>query len=242
MYIKICIRKICQKRRFMHKKITALLPMKGNSERVPNKNIRNFNGNPLLSYALNALDSSKYIDKIIINTDSDNIAEIGKRLSNKVLIHNRPKEIMGDFVSMNEIINHDVLKSGGEHFIQTHSTNPLLKTDSIDQAIECYFQLIQKEYDSVFSVTKLQTRLYNEKGEPVNHNPNELLRTQDLPPLFEENSNFFIFSKDSFLKSGKKRIGEKPYLFPMNKIEAIDIDEEEDFLIAEAIDKLNILK
>ena len=220
--------------------IIALLPMKGNSERVPGKNLKIFNGKPLFVHVLLTLIKSKYISKVIINTDSQQIADTAKSISDKVIIHQRPQEICGDFVSMNDIINYDIEKSGEEFFLQTHSTNPLLKTKTIDKAIEDFFNL-SSNYDSIFSVTKLQTRLYWEDGKPINHNPNELLRTQDLPPVFEENSNFFIFSKESFKNSNNKRIGIKPKMFEVNKIEAIDIDEPEDFLIAEAIHKLNIV-
>ena len=223
-----------------NKTITALLPMKGNSERVPRKNLKDFNGKPLFVHVLLTLIKSKYISKVIINTDSQQIADTAKSISDKVVIHQRPQEICGDFVSMNDIINYDIKKSGEEFFLQTHSTNPLLQTKTVNKAIEDFFNL-SSNYDSIFSVTKLQTRLYWEDGKPINHNPNELLRTQDLPPVFEENSNFFIFSKESFKNSNNKRIGIKPKMFEVNKIEAIDIDEPEDFLIAEAIHKLNIV-
>ncbi len=225
---------------FKNKTITALLPMKGNSERVPRKNLKDFNGKPLFVHVLLTLIKSKYISKVIINTDSQQIADTAKSISDKVVIHQRPQEICGDFVSMNDIINYDIKKSGEEFFLQTHSTNPLLQTKTVNKAIEDFFNL-SSNYDSIFSVTKLQTRLYWEDGKPINHNPNELLRTQDLPPVFEENSNFFIFSKESFKNSNNKRIGIKPKMFEVNKIEAIDIDEPEDFLIAEAIHKLNIV-
>ena len=126
-------------------------------------------------------------------------------------------------------------------FVQTHSTNPLLKTESLDRAIR---QMIdfrkQGTYDSVFSVTKWQTRLYDKNGKPYNHDPQKLLRTQDLEPLFEENSNFYIFSKESFVNSGGKRIGINPCMYEINKIESSDIDEMEDFLISEALHKLGI--
>ena len=84
----------------------------------------------------------------------------------------------------------------------------------------------------------MQTRLYKADGQAYNHNPEELLRTQDLEPLFEENSNFYIFTKESFLNSGKKRIGIKPFMFEIDKIEAVDIDEPQDFVIAESLYKL----
>lgn len=213
-------------------KLKALLPMKGNSERVPNKNMRDFNGSPLYHAIMKSLLASKYIDKVIIDTDSAKIAnDAMDNFGNGVEIIDRPAEIIGDFVSMNMIIDYDLSQLEGEHFIQTHSTNPLVRTETMDAAIETYFQSLDK-HDSLFSVTRLQTRLYDIKGKPVNHNPNELLRTQDLEPLFEENSNFYIFSKSSFQNGGQKRIGLKPKLFEVNKLEAVDIDEPEDFKLA----------
>lgn len=215
--------------------IVALLPMKGHSERVPNKNLKSFNGMPLYHAIVKTMRNCNSIKNVIINTDSDLIAEDAKNtFGDFIIIHDRPKEICGDFVSMNEIINYDIEKHGGEHFLQTHSTNPVLKSSTLQSAIDMYFAELPK-YDSVFSVTKWQTRLYWQDGSAVNHNPAELLRTQDLPPVYEENSNFFIFSKTSFLQSGKKRIGLKPKMFEVNKIEAVDIDNPEDFIIAEQL-------
>ena len=218
-------------------KVIALLPMKGNSERVPNKNLKEFNGKPLFHHVLNSLITNPNIDEVIINTDSDNIASSAQDF-NKVIIHHRPKNICGDFVSMNEIIAYDIENSSGDIYLQTHSTNPLLKSETISKAINAFKHT---DNDSLFSVTKMQTRLYWKDGNPVNHNPEELLRTQDLEPIFEENSNIFIFTKESFKKSGNKRIGLNPQMFVIDKLEAIDIDEPQDFIIAEAIQKLNII-
>jgi N-acylneuraminate cytidylyltransferase len=219
------------------KQIYALLPMKGNSERVKNKNMRDFSGKPLYHVVMKILLASKYIDKIVINTDSDLIANDAKKnFKDQVIIIDRPKSIQGDFVSMNKIIEYDLEQLEGEHFLQTHSTNPLLKSETIDKAIEFYFDNINKN-DSLFSVTKIQTRFYDKDANPINHDPKELLRTQDLEPWYEENSNFYIFSKDSFKKAGKKRVGLKPQIFEVNKLEAIDIDEPEDFILAELLYK-----
>jgi len=146
----------------------------------------------------------------------------------------KSRDIQGDFVSMNNIINYDLNHLDGEHFLQTHSTNPLLRAETIDKAIEKYFEGLEN-YDSLFSVTKVQTRFYDINAKPVNHNPNELLRTQDLEPMYEENSNFYIFSKDSFENANNKRIGLKPQIFEVNKLEAVDIDEPEDFKLAELL-------
>ena len=218
--------------------ITLLLPMKGNSERVPNKNLKLFNGKPLFHAIINELITSKYINKVIINTDSDLIAESAiNTYQDFVTIHKRPKNIQGDFVSMNKIIEYDLNNSDSDIYIQTHSTSPLLAIKSLDAAIE---KMINKvtDFDSIFSVTKIQTRFYDKSGNPYNHDPQKLLRTQDLEPLFEENSGFYIFTKESFKNANNKRIGLNPLMFEIDKIEAIDIDEPSDFTIAETLHKL----
>ena len=215
--------------------VIALLPMKGNSERVKNKNMRDFNGIPLYHAIMKSLLASNYIEQVVINTDSEIIAKNARdSFGDKVIIINRPDEIQGDFVSMNDIIAYDLAHLDGDIFLQTHSTNPLLRTETIDKAIEKYFEGLKK-FDSVFGVTKIQTRFYDKEANPVNHNPEELLRTQDLEPLYEENSNFYIFSKKSFKNAGNKRIGLKPQIFEVNKLEAVDIDEPEDFKLAELL-------
>jgi N-acylneuraminate cytidylyltransferase len=220
-------------------KIKALLPMKGHSERVPNKNLRDFHGRPLYHAVMQSLVDSKYIDAVVINTDSDKIKQDAlEAFREKLVIHDRPEGIQGDFIPMNDIIGYDLDHLEGEHFLQTHSTNPLLLSKTIDDAIEDYFKALSEGFDSLFSVTRLQTRLYDGEGAPINHNPNELIRTQDLPSVYEENSCFYIFSRSSFNSAAGRRIGLKPKMYVMDKLEAIDIDEEHDFILAETLYKL----
>ena len=220
-----------------NKKVVALLPMKGHSERVPKKNLKLFNQVPLYRVVLTSLLSSKYIDEVIINTDCSNItADVKDSFHTRVFVRERPNEIRGDMVSMNKIIEDDLKNTDGTIYIQTHSTNPLLKIDSLDGALEEFIR-VEGVYDSIFSVTRIQTRFYDEGGKALNHNPLELIRTQDLTPLFEENSCFYIFTKQSFKEAGDKRIGKKPKMYEIDKVEAIDIDNIEDFIIAEAIHK-----
>ena len=213
-------------------KLTALLPMKGHSERIPKKNIRMFNGFPLYHCIAKTLTKSEYIQSIVINTDCDTISKDALLNFDKVKIHSRPTEIQGDMVSMNDIIAYDISILDGDHFLQTHCTNPLLTEETINEAIQFYFNNLD-QFDSLFTVTPLYARLYDESGKPMNHHKSCLLRTQDLSPIFEENSNIYIFSKHSFSVAGNNRIGLNPKIFQMDRYEAIDIDEELDFQIAE---------
>ena len=148
-----------------------------------------------------------------------------------VQIIERPMELRSDFTPMNEIILYDLSVIEGDYFLQTHSTNPLLRTETITRAIETFLHSLPK-YDSLFSVTRLQTRLWDAQGRPINHDPNVLLRTQDLPPIYEENSNLYIFTRAN-LETRRNRLGERPMMFEIDALEAYDIDEELDFRIAE---------
>ena len=164
-------------------KLIALLPMKGHSERVPNKNMKMFCGEPLYHAVMKSLEACDYVSEIVIDTDSDIIAEDAVRNFRKVRILRRPQELQGDFVSMNEIINYDLTRHPEEkHFLQTHSTNPLISSATLNAAIQRYFAALGEGYDSLFGVTKFQSRFYWANGSAINHNPAELIRTQDLPP------------------------------------------------------------
>ena len=209
-----------------------MLPMKGHSERVPNKNMKFFCDAPLYHAILKTLKQSEYISRIAIDTDSKIIREDASKIYPDVTIIDRPDELCGDFVSMNRIIQYDISRLSGEHFLQTHSTNPLLTVKTLNTAIETYFNNL-KSNDSLFSVTRWQTRFYWQNGDPVNHNPEELIRTQDLPPVFEENSNFYIFSRNSFHEANSRRIGARPKMYVVDRLESIDIDESTDFELAE---------
>jgi len=223
------------------KNIIALLPMKGHSERVPNKNIKDFCGKPLFFHIGDTLKETNLFSNLIINTDSSEIADIAaKRYGDWVIIHSRPENICGDLIEMNTIIADDISQSEGEHYFQTHSTNPLLSNATIESAVGTYIEKMDTGFDSLYSVNSLQVRLFDKEFRPLNHKKGELSRTQDLDPIYEENSNFYLFSKSSFLSAKNNRIGKNPAIFKMNKLEAIDIDNEEDFLIAEAVyEKVN---
>ena len=217
-------------------KVIALMPMKGESERVPNKNMRDFNGQPLCSVMLDKLVASELIDQVIINTDSNLIKNFIESRYDKVEIVERPLELRGHDVSMNKIIDYDISQYPADLYLQTHSTNPLLGEETITAAIETFIKN-KSNKDSLFSVTRFQTRFYTENGEALNHDPEVLIKTQDLPVLYEENSCIYIFTKEAFEKN-KRRIGNHPMLFEINQLEAVDIDVEEEFILAQKLHKV----
>ena len=221
---------------FMKKtKIIALVPMRHQSDRVPQKNYRDFNGHPLFYWILATLSRSSLIDGVYINTDSPVIKKKAPLISKKIRIIDRPTHLCSDMVPMNDILLHDVSCVDADYYVQTHSTNPLLKKKTIETAIQILLKARDK--DSLFSVTRLQTRLWDKDGRPMNHEVNKLIRTQDLPAVYEENSNIYIFTRRS-IEENKSRIGKKPILFEISKNEAWDIDEKVDFKIARCLAQL----
>jgi len=217
-------------------KTVALLPMKAHSERVKGKNFRSFAGRPLFQWILDALLKVEGIDKVIINTDArDILAANGLVESDRVQIRDRKPEICGDFVSMNRIIEDDIEAVEAETYLMTHTTNPLLSADTISRALSAYDEgVVRDNKDSLFTVNRYQTRFYREDGSAVNHDPNNLIRTQDLEPWYEENSNLYIFTRDSFKKT-QARIGESPILFETPHLESADIDDATGWRMAEII-------
>jgi CMP-N-acetylneuraminic acid synthetase len=216
--------------------IAALVPMRHHSERVPGKNYRDFAGKPLFHHILQTLSDCKLISKIVVNTDSPDIITGVKHAFPHVHLIERPSELCAGTVPMNDILLYDVQHVKADFYLQTHSTNPLLQSQTVEQAVE-QFLTNYPMYDSLFGVTRLQTRLWNQVAMPLNHNPNILMRTQDLPPVYEENSNIYIFTREA-LQRKHNRIGDRPLLFEIDRLEAWDIDEEIDFQVAQNLYKL----
>ncbi|HUF80144.1 MAG TPA: acylneuraminate cytidylyltransferase family protein [Burkholderiales bacterium] len=217
-------------------RVVALLPMKANSERVRGKNFRIFNGRPLFQWVLSALLETSEIDLVVINTDARRIlADNGLTDGDRVAIRDRKPEICGDLVSMNLVLADDVANVPADTYLMTHTTNPLLTAGTIRAALARYLDGRARGIaDSLFTANRFQTRFYRADGSAVNHDPGKLLRTQDLEPWFEENSNLYVFSRDSFTATGA-RIGRRPLMFEMRKTEAVDIDDQESWDMAEAL-------
>jgi CMP-N-acetylneuraminic acid synthetase len=216
-------------------RIVGLVPMRHSSERVPGKNYRDFNGKPLYRWIVESLLGSGWIEEVLIDTDSEAIVEDATGLP-QVRTAPRPEHLRADAVPMNDVLLHDVTLVDADWYLQTHSTNPLLRPETIARAIESLLAATE-QHDSLFSVTALRTRLYWEDGRPVNHDPAVLLRTQDLPPVYEENSCIYLFRRETLVRR-RSRIGARPLMFEIPAEEAIDIDVELDFRVAETIGRL----
>ena len=212
-------------------KIAALVPMRHSSERVPGKNYRNFAGVPLYHRVVESLLGCSYIDTVVVDTDSPVLhQDIAKHFPQVKLLH-RPEHLTAGTVPMNDVLLHDVNQVEADYYLQTHSTNPLLLPETINKAVKEFLDNYPM-YDSLFGVTRLQTRLWDGLARAVNHNPAILLRTQDLPPIYEENSCLYIFTRE-ILETKHNRIGNRPLMFEIDALEAVDIDVELDFRVAE---------
>jgi CMP-N-acetylneuraminic acid synthetase len=212
-------------------RIVALVPMRHDSQRVPGKNYRPLGGVPLYHHIVRHLLACPQITQVVIDTDSPFILEDAHRQFPQVRLLSRPDHLRAGTIPMNDVLLHAVTKVDADYYLQTHSTNPLLTTETIARAVQLFLDSFPIS-DSLFSVTRLQTRLWDSLTRAVNHNPAILLRTQDLPPIYEENSCLYLFTR-AILQSRHSRIGERPLMFEIDRLEAWDIDEELDFQVAE---------
>lgn len=212
-------------------RIVALVPMRDQSERVPGKNYRLLAGAPLFHHILRTLQACPEIADIVVDTDSDTIKRGLAEHFPKVLVIDRPETLRAGEIPMNAILMHDTELVPADYYLQTHSTNPLLRPQTVSAAIIA-FMAQRERRDSLFGVTELHTRLYDADGHALNHDPRQLLRTQDLLPVYIENSCLYIFTRASLMKFGH-RIGATPLMFTVPRDEALDIDEEMDFRMAD---------
>jgi CMP-N-acetylneuraminic acid synthetase len=215
------------------KKIVALVPMRHHSQRVKGKNYRTLAGRPLYHHILSTLELCPEIAVIVVDTDSQVVMDGINEEFPKVQILIRPEHLRAEETPMNEVLLHDTEQIEADFYLQTHSTSPLLSAKTISSAIRTMKQNYPS-YDSLFSVTRRQTRYWDELGRAINHNPAILLQTQDLPPVYEENSCLYIFTRET-LELQRNRIGLRPLMFEIDAAEAWDIDEEIDFKIVDLL-------
>ena len=209
-------------------KVTAVVPMKLNNRRLPQKNTKCFkNGKPLCWYILSTLLKINEIEEVYVYCSNP---DIKKYIPEGVNYLKRSEDLDQDSTKMNEVLQAFAREIPSDIYVMTHTTPPFIKSSSIKKGLEA---VLSGDFDSSFAVKKLQDFLWKD-GRPFNYELDNIPRTQDLPPLFEETSGFYIY-KSNIITNLNRRIGQKPFLVEVGEIESIDIDEPEDFKIADAI-------
>lgn len=209
-------------------KIVAIVPMKLNNRRLPQKNTKRFtNGKTLCSYILSTLLEIDKIDEVYVYCSNPEIKEF---IPNKVKFLQRSESLDKDTTSMTEVLTCFTKEVPADIYVMTHTTAPFISKESIQKGLE---SVVSGKYDSSFAAKKLQDFLWME-GKPFNYTLDNIPRTQDLQPIYEETSGFYIYTHDVMTEL-HRRIGENPFIVEIGEIESIDIDEAEDFIIADAV-------
>lgn len=209
-------------------KTVAIVPMKLNNRRLPQKNTKPFtNGKPLCYYILSTLLEVNEIDEVYVYCSNPDIQEF---IPSGVKYIQRSESLDQDTTSMTEVLTCFTKEVPADIYVMTHTTAPFISKESISTGLNA---VKYNEYDSSFAAKKLQDFLWKD-GKPFNYELDNIPRTQDLPALYEETSGFYIYKHDVMAKL-HRRIGDKPYIVEVGEIEAVDIDEAEDFMIADAI-------
>lgn len=209
-------------------KTVAIVPMKLNNRRLPQKNTKPFtNGKPLCYYILSTLLKVEGIDEVYVYCSNPDIRDF---IPEGVKYLKRSESLDQDTTKMNEVLKCFAADVPADIYVMTHTTAPFVKAESIKKGLDA---VVSGEYDSSFAAKKLQDFLWKD-GVPFNYELDNIPRTQDLPPLYEETSGFYIYEKTVMTELGR-RIGNKPYIVEVGEIESVDIDEAEDFMIADAI-------
>ncbi len=209
-------------------KIVAVVPMKLNNTRLPQKNTRSFkNGKPLCCYILSTLLKCRSIDEVYVYCSNEQICNY---LPKGVRYLKRSEKLDQDTTKMNEILIAFAEEINADIYVMTHATAPFVEPESFEKGIEA---IKSGQYDSAFAVKKMQDFIWK-NNKPFNYDLNQIPRTQDLETLYVETSGFYVYKNEIITKSGR-RIGENPCLIEVGEVESCDIDEYEDFMIADAI-------
>lgn len=208
-------------------KIVSFIPIKLNNQRLPGKNTMMLGGRPLCDYIFNTLCDVDGIDERYVYCSDEAIKPY---LPNQIQFLKRDSYLDGFQVKGLEIIDRFVKDVDADIYVLTHVTQPFTKASSIANALQ---KVISGEYDSAFSAVMLQDYMWKD-GKPFNYDMKNIVRTQDLDPIYMETGAFFIFRKEVFTELGQ-RIGIKPYIYEIDQFEAVDIDTAEDFEFAKAV-------
>ena len=208
-------------------KTIALIPIKFNNRRLPGKNIKPLGGRPLMQYIQETLLQVKGIDEIYVYCSDEGVKEY---LLPGVCYLQRPQSLDQDSTKINEVLASFAQAKKADLYLLTHATAPFIKAESIQKGIDA---VKSDNYDSAFAVIRQQDFLW-QNGKPWNYDLRAIPRTQDLVPIYRETCGFYLYTYWQIVEQNR-RIGDKPYFVEVSEIEAVDIDEQEDFDLAEAI-------
>ena len=208
-------------------KIVAIMPIKLINERCPGKNTRMLGGKPLLQYELDSLKKTGLCDSINVFCSSEDVIPF---IPEGVNFIKRSKDLDLPTANFNQIFSAFVRELDSDIYVFAHATAPFISVQTMSECIEA---VKSGEYDSAFCAEKIQDFLW-QNGKPLNFDATNLPRTQDLQPIYKETSGVYVFTKDVFLEYGR-RIGIKPFVKCVRFKEMVDIDNPEDFDLAETL-------
>ncbi|WP_372737914.1 cytidylyltransferase domain-containing protein [Neptunomonas sp.] len=218
--------------------VHVFLPCRKGSERVPQKNIKPFAGilHGLVELKVTQLLACSAIDEVVLSTNDEEIIKFASTINDKKLrVHRRTDTLCSSLTSTDELVSHACKLIPDGHILWTHVTSPFINTAVYERVIEEYYRCLENGFDSLMTTTPIHGFLWNGAG-PINYDrkKEKWPRTQTIEAIHEVNSGVFLSSSANYL-SLKDRIGVKPFLYPMDKITAHDIDWPEDFVIGEAL-------
>lgn len=212
--------------------VIAIMPIKLNNERLPGKNTKLLGGRPLLQHELIHLQETGLVDSICVYCSDEAVVPF---LPEGVQFIRRPAWLDMPTSNFNQIMESFMEEREAEIYVYAHATAPFVKTETMRSCIEA---VKSGEYDSAFCASRIQDYLWQD-GEPLNFDPTNLPRSQDLKPIYRETSGVYVFTKITY-EQYHRRIGKKPYVREVSFREAIDINNPEDFALAEAMVNINL--
>lgn len=213
--------------------LRVFLILKGESERVPGKNFRRLGDRPLYRWIVDTVLSLPETSELLIDTDvPERLAELPR--DPRIRIERRRPDLLGHHVTANALIAAHMDSTPADAlWLMIHATSPLLTPRTLTAVLAAWESRVGG-HDSLFGVTAHQSRFYDQHARAWNHDPARLVPTQDLAPVFEENSTVYLFDRSSFMTTGS-RVGRTPLLFPTPTLESLDIDTEADWRLVQAV-------
>ncbi len=208
-------------------KVVAFVPIRLNSKRVVGKNLKLLGNKPLMCYVLETLSRVRGVDEVYCYCSNEAVKQY---LPEGVNFLKRPEFLDRDETLGKEIYEEFTKTIDADVYILAHTTSPFMKIETFENALD---KIKNEDYDSAFSAEKIQTFAWF-KGKALNYELKDIPRTQTIEPVYVETSAFFMFKRDVW-KVHKQRIGFKPYMALVDKIEGVDIDWPEDFELAEKL-------